>query len=86
VRGYVAVGESQRFPRVRKEFYGGVNVWNHPADLGEFKSGDGVVDTIHVCCFLMLEQFINGRVSRIKGIRGNMRAVLDSLHVCKGSF
>jgi hypothetical protein len=34
-----------------------VNVRDHPAYLGQFKSGDGVVDTVHVC--LLLGQWLN---------------------------
>jgi len=35
-----------------KEFYGSVDVRDHPADLGQLKSDDGVADTVHVCLLL----------------------------------
>ena len=33
---------------LRKERHGGPDIRNHPADLGEFESGDGVVDVVHI--------------------------------------
>ena len=47
------LGKASDAQGVRKEFYGGVNVRDHPADLCEFESGDGVViarpTPFHLC-------------------------------------
>ena len=43
------LGEASDAQGVREEFDGDVNVWDHPADLCKFQSGDGAVDTGHVC-------------------------------------
>jgi len=52
VRGYVAVAEASDAQGASKEFYGSVDVRDHPADLGQLESDDGVADTVHVCLLL----------------------------------
>ena len=43
--------EASDAQRLCEEFYSGVNIGDHPADLCEFESGDSVVDAAHA--FLM---------------------------------
>jgi hypothetical protein len=43
------LGKASDRQSVRQEFYGGLNIRNYPANLGQFKSGDGIIEPVHVC-------------------------------------
>lgn len=50
------LGKASNGQSVGKELYGGMNIRDYPADLGQFKFGDGVIDTVHICLPLALWQ------------------------------